>query len=217
MTLDDQKTFMQLFHSGCLSIMNAKAAEYAPDGIPLLDCMRGAVDANISIPQALWTLFNKHFAAIRGHFFLDRPATAEPMLSRCQDATNLFALLAFYETHRINLHAAWRAFWRNQPCECDVEPSLLPAAEQCMKHRALFWLERTAFAGNSPETLSPGTQKEQDSSPTATPHTGGIIRPARSRGRSATKEATRPGSGFQWIPRPVASSTKKCRVGRKKR
>jgi hypothetical protein len=215
MILKDQDTFLELFHAGCVAITKAKSRDYAPDGIPLLDTMRGAVEADITVPQALWQLYNKHFAAIRGHFFLNKPITSDSPLSRCQDATNLFAFLALYESHKMALHETWLIYWSRQTCTCGLDEHARTEAlarypkrnpDWCSRCHSLYWLVRKASAVGLREPLWPMTVKARVLSHTETPLTGDIIPRGHSDSRSATSTDIRPGSaGGSTLARAASS------------
>lgn len=160
MDLNNQHRFMQLFHSACLALMESKGPDYAPDGIPLLDLATAAAECNISIPHALWPLYRKHFSAIRKHFLLGQPLTSEPVEKRLQDAVNFFGLLAFYETHKRELHTAWRQYWEKQRCECVYEDVFGGMhSDLCTKCECMRWLERQAFQLASGPISSRSTRK----------------------------------------------------------
>lgn len=158
MTLQDRQTFLQLFYSGCLTITASKGKDYNPDDIPFLDLLETAVDKGDTIPGVLWVLYRKHVTAIKKHFLLHAPAESEPILNRLQDAANYMALLAFYETHKRQLHDDWRAYWRVRGC--DFELANVPGTTglttshelTCQRCATLVWLEREEFAIGSPTT-----------------------------------------------------------------
>lgn len=159
MTLTEQTRFMEFFHSGCLAIIKTKNPDYAPNGIPLLDLMSAAVDMEMTIPQALWSLYRKHFSAIRKHFILEEPLTSETAVGRLQDAANYFGFLAFYDAHKRQLHAAWRRYWEKQRCDCVYEVRKKIETDLCEKCRSLSWLDKAAFKIGSARTLSRSTRK----------------------------------------------------------
>lgn len=162
MTLQEQTHFLELFHSGCLAIIRSKNPDYAPDGIPLLDMMAACAEEQVTIPQGLWSMYRKHFSAITKHFFRDQPLSSEPVLSRLQDAANYFGLLAFYDTHKRELHTAWRKYWEKQKCECVYRDVFrTPQTDLCLTCQCIRWLERQAFQLGSDPTSSRSTQKGQ--------------------------------------------------------
>lgn len=161
MNLRDQQEFLRTFHNMCLAITAQKGPDYAPDGIPLLDMLATCVDANVSIPQGLWVFFRKHLSAIRKHFFLGQPLTSETIDSRLADAANYFGFLAFWETHKLDLLAAWTRHWMAQSCECEsgaVDP-LTGTHQPCQKCETLRWLAKQVSSVDSGLTLSGLTQR----------------------------------------------------------
>lgn len=202
MNLRDQQLFLELFHSACLAITQRKGPDYAPDGIPLLDMVATCVDANISIPQGLWTLYRKHVSAIRKHFILRQPLTSEPIEERLYDAANYLGFLAFYDANKHELFVAWRRHWVEQPCECEsgnIDP-LTNARQLCHRCETLFWLDRQASNEGFDLTWWASIRKAPDWSRTGRPNTGDTIPPPHSRSRSATKTDEKLGYVGKSIP-----------------
>lgn len=199
MDLKDQQLFLQLFHSTCLGITKTKGPDYAPDGIPLLDMVASCVENNTSVPQGLWTLYRKHFSAIRKHFFLGQPLTSEPIMQRLADAANYFGFLAFYETHKQDLFAAWAQHWIGQPCECEYVEKLGQRVH-CQRCETLSWLDTQASMDGYALIWSDSTPRAQDSSPTGRPSTGATTRPRRSLSVSVIKKDEKLGYVGKLIP-----------------
>ena len=159
LTLKDQEMFLQLFHSQCMGIVKKKNPDYAPDGIPLLDLLATAVEANISIPQALWPLFRKHVSSIRKHFFLGQQLASEGISGRLMDAANYCGFMAFYESYGNELHAVWAAYWKEQPCECEEKfPNGVPE-DLCQRCETLCWLRKNTFPTDSKTDSSRSTRR----------------------------------------------------------
>ena len=161
--LKDQQLYLQLFHSKCLAITERKGPDYAPDGIPLLDMVASCVDSDITVPQGLWNLYNKHISAIRKHFIKRVPLTSEPIDLRLCDAANYLGFLAFYEDNKHELFVSWTKYWTGQPCECEsgaIDP-ITGAVDRCQRCETLRWLGSQASKEGLNLIWSDSTPKAQ--------------------------------------------------------
>jgi hypothetical protein len=156
MTLEDRQTFLQLFFSGCLSITKKKGKDYNPTGVPFLEILETAVDAHVEPETVLYIYYRKHASAITA-FLQKGHLESEPILGRLQDAANYMGMIAFYETEKFNIHAAWRTFWSGQPCACEYPVGMPPLT--CQRCNTLSWMEKRAFALGSGKGSTGTTRK----------------------------------------------------------
>lgn len=191
--LSDQKRYCELFFSNCIGVLNNRSRDYAPEGIPLLQTLRPAVEADIGIVPALWQLYSKqHTAIVR--YVRGGALDSDSITSRLTDAANLLALISFYEANKDEFHAMWLGYWLNEECPC------VPGYPQsdCHRHRTLMWLQPRLSPLVFGRILSHSTRKAQDWYRTDRLRTGGIGPPAPLPSPSATPKGTPPTSGGLW-------------------
>ena len=117
MDLYSQEHFIRRLYLDAAGVVCNRAHDYAPEGVVLLSTLVAAVDSNISIPQSLYTLYNKQITAIQ-RYVAQEKLDSDPIRSRVIDAANLLAFIALYDEHKHKLHHAWMEYWTSQPCEC---------------------------------------------------------------------------------------------------
>ena len=202
MNLSDQRTFMELFFTSCLAVTGNRARDYAPEGIPLLHTLAGAVDTGIDILPALWQLYNKQATAI-SRYIRHGTLDSDSANSRFMDAVNLLAFMAFFNNHPQQFYRVWAAYWVEQPCECEYDD---PQSSPCRKHQTLLWLETRLSPNGCDRTLWRSTQKALVSFRTDRSNIGGTNQRGRSRSRSATSMVTRRTSTGESIRKHGGSS-----------
>lgn len=144
----DQQAFIQKFYEQAFAITASKGQDYTPDGISLLELLPTCVEADILPPQALWALYRKGFSAITKHFFHNQSLLTEPVALRLQDAANYFALLAWYDAHKVEIHKAWWEYWEGKSCACGFDRATLQR-DTCQRCATLLWMAKRVYDPDS--------------------------------------------------------------------
>lgn len=98
MTVHDYNTYVKQFFSQCVSIMDTKGRDYAPENKVLVDVSQLAATLGISISGVLFVYMWKHVTALR-HFMKHKHLKSEDITSRLRDIANYCAMIAVALEH----------------------------------------------------------------------------------------------------------------------
>lgn len=140
MNLMTQAIAVQEFFKACLSVMQSRQHDYAPDGIALLEAAKGAAISNVTLEQYLHGLFNKQLSAYYRYVYTGQ-LDSDSIHSRLRDAANYLALTEYYIRYREELHQAWQAHFEPVKCQCGNPTVAIygPSSDWCLRCCVLKW------------------------------------------------------------------------------